>query len=633
MSLTPAWIAASLRSLVVALLVVAAMALAVNDCDAAGAAAMLPAGEVAGTPGRIVNGTLTSLYPSVGALLSPGDPHFATLLCSGTLIGCHTFLTAAHCVCSFTGADCQSGTNAPNPADYVVFLQHAGFFTVSSVAVNPDFNFPVGDVAILTLASAVTGLAPTPIDVTRAPAPGSAASIVGFGKDSNAADYGLKRAGAVTMASCVSGVSNTTSVCWDFVAPLGPPGTDADTCNGDSGGPLLADFQCGDTVAGITSGGTSASCLPTDHSYDANVFHYRDYIAAQAGADLGSASCGAMPQAGDPNTVVLAASGTLSSGAPQGTHTIDVPAGTTLLRVAMNASEDLGSDFDLYVKAGSPPTVSDFDCKADGPNQYGFCEFANPTAGTWYVLVQRFQGTGQYQLTATTFASGAPGPGTNGQGCDDGNVCTMSDVCQSGACGGTAVSDGTSCDDGSACTGPDQCQSGACTAPAALATGCKLPVVSAKASLLVKNDVRDTRDLVTWKWVKGDTTTLVDLGDPVGGAGYELCVFDESGGVPELASRTLVPGGAGWSAASRGYTFRDRTLQHGGMQTLRLTDGEAGKASISLVAKGALLATPALPLHQDPQVVVQLIGAHACFEARYSTNRENDGLRFKARAD
>ena len=249
------------------------------------------------------------------------------------------------------------------------------------------------------------------------------------------------------------------------------------------------------------------------------------------------------------------------------------------------------------------------------------------------MLVQRFQGTGQYQLTATTFASGAPGAGTSGQGCDDGNVCTTSDVCQSGACGGTAVSDGTSCDDGTACTGPDQCQSGACTAPAAPATGCKLPVVSAKASLLVTNDVRDTRDRLTWKWVKGDTTTLVDLGDPVGGAGYELCVFDESGGVPELASRTLVPGGAGWSAASRGYTFRDRTLQHGGVQTLRLTDGGAGKASISLVAKGALLATPALPLHQDPRVVVQLIGAQACFEARYGTNRENDGVRFKARAD
>jgi len=637
MSLPYARVATSLRSprrpRIFALLVAAVTTLVAARGHTAGTSPMTPAHELGRVAPRIVNGTLTSLYPSVGALLSPGDPHTAGLLCSGTLIGCHTFLTAGHCVCEFTGADCQSGPNAPNPADYVVFLQHAGFFAVSSIAVHPDFDFPVGDVAILTLATPVTGLAPTPIDVTSAPAPGAAASIVGFGKDSTAPDYGLKRAGAVTMAPCVSGVSNTTSVCWDFVAPLGPAGTDADTCNGDSGGPLFADFQCGDTIAGITSGGTSASCVPTDHSYDANVFHYRDFIEAQAGADLGSASCGAMPQAGDPNTVVLGAAGTLSSGVPQGTHTIDVPAGTTRLRVALNASEDLGSDFDLYVKAGSLPTSSDFDCKADGPNQYGFCEFAAPAVGTWYVLVQRFQGAGEYQLTATTFASGAPGPGTNGQACDDGNVCTASDVCQSGACSGTAVADGSACDDGSACTGPDQCEAGACNAPAAPATGCKLPVVSEKASLLVKNDVRDSRDRLTWKWVKGDATTLADLGDPVGGAGYELCVYDESAGVPDLVSRTVVPGGAGWSATSRGYKFRDSTVQHGGVRAMTLKDGDTAKASITVVAKGGLLATPALPLHQDPTVVVQLIGTQACFEARYSTSRENDGVKFRARGD
>src|SRR5262249_35794510 len=158
------------------------------------------------------------------------------------------------------------------------------------VAVRPDFDFPVGDVAVLKLATPVTGIAPTPIDTTSAPAFGAAATIVGFGRDAGAADYGLKRVGAVTMAPCPSGVSNATSVCWDYTSPVGPPGTDSDTCNGDSGGPLFAAFQCGDTVAGTTSGGTSATCLPTDHSYDTNVFTYRSWIEAQGGADLANAS-------------------------------------------------------------------------------------------------------------------------------------------------------------------------------------------------------------------------------------------------------------------------------------------------------------------------------------------------------
>ncbi len=604
-----------------------------TSARAAGAAPLLPTRDVGGGGPRIVNGTLTSQYPSVGALLAPANPNIASLLCSGTLIGCHTFLTAAHCVCDLDGAACQSGPNAPNPGDYLVFLQHAGFFAVSSIAVRPDFEFPVGDVAILTLASSVTGIAPTPIDVSGVPAPGSGATIVGFGRNAGAQDYGLKRAGAVAMAPCIAGISNTTSVCWDFAAPLGPPGSDSDTCNGDSGGPLFAAFQCGDTVAGITSGGTSGSCMPTDHSYDANVFQYRAYIQAQAGADLDNAACGAMPQAGDPNTAILAASGALSVATPQATHTVDVPVGTTRLRVALNASEDFGTDFDLYVKAGSPPTISDFDCKADGPNQYGFCEFAAPAPSTWYVLVQRAQGAGTYQVTATTFASGAPGSGSNGQACDDGNACTQSDVCQGGACGGAPVVNGTACDDGSACTGPDLCQAGVCGHVAAPATGCRQPVISGKASLALKRGVPLSRNRLTWKWARGGATSFADFGDPVTSSGYELCLFDENAGVPALVLDTSIPAGGKWMATSRGYKYRDTTSQQGGVRAVKLRDGPAGYPAIAVSAAGEHLAAPALPFDQDSTVTVQLIGANACFEARYSANRRNDATQFKARSD
>lgn len=609
-----------------------ASAIAVR-AEAAGASPLVPAHTLGGGGPRIVNGTLTSAYPSVGALLSPANTGTAGLWCSGTLIGCETFLTAAHCVCDVNGAACQSGPNAPNPADYVVFLQHAGFFAVSSIAVRPDFDFPVGDVAVLKLATPVTGVAPTPIDTSEAPPFGSAATIVGFGRNAGASDYGLKRAGAVAMASCVAGVSNATSVCWDFTQPLGPPGTDSDTCNGDSGGPLFSAFQCGDTVAGITSGGTSGSCLPTDHSYDANVFQYRAFIQAQGGADLANAACGAMPQAGDANTGILAASGALSSGSPQATHTVDVPAGTTLLRVALNASEDLGADFDLYVKAGSAPTTVDFDCKADGANQYGFCEFAAPVAGTWYVLVRRAAGSGTYQVTATTFASGAPGSGTNGQSCDDGNVCTQSDVCAGGACGGVPVVNGTTCDDGSGCTSPDVCSGGTCTSAAAPAAGCTQPVLAGKASLVLKNGFPDVRDNLTWRWLKGGATTVADLGDPTGTDGYELCVFDETAGTPALVLDTPIPAGAGWVPTSHGYKYKDKTLQHGGVRGVTLKSGTAGSATIIVKAKGDNLDPPALPLQQDPRVTVQLLGANACWEARYGTNRKNDGAQFKAKAD
>ncbi len=78
----------------------------------------------------------------------------------------------------------------------------------------------------------------------------------------------------------------------------------------------------------------------------------------------------------------------------------------------------------------------------------------------------------------------------NGTSCDDGNACTRTDTCQSGACNGAnivvctaldqchlagtcnptsgacsnpAKANGTSCSDGNACTSGDSCQSGACT--------------------------------------------------------------------------------------------------------------------------------------------------------------------------
>src|SRR5262249_52808819 len=158
----------------------------------------------------------------------------------------------------------------------------------------------------------------------------------------------------------------------------------------------------------------SATCLPTDASYDANVYAYRDFIATAGGTDVQTESCGAMPQAGDPNTTITPFSGTLDPSSTGATHPFPVPAGTTELRVALNGVDD-GSDFDLFLKRGAPATPTDFDCKADGQGQFGFCGFNAPAADTWYAFVRRFSGSGLYQLTVTTFGTGGPGSGTDGQ--------------------------------------------------------------------------------------------------------------------------------------------------------------------------------------------------------------------------
>jgi hypothetical protein len=354
---------------------------------------------------RIVNGVLTNDFPTTGSLLLGNDPDTAFQRCTGTMIGCETFLTAAHCICDGTGASCASGQpDEPDPSDYLVFLQHGGFFSVSSIALRSDYSFPVADVAVLKLGAPVNGISPSEINTTSSPAASSSGTIVGFGRtgDPNF-DYGIKQTGSVTTVACSGGISNTTSVCWSFTAPIGPPGDDSNSCNGDSGGPLFIDLGAGDVVAGVTSGGTSASCNEPDLAYDANVYHYRTWVNSEGGADLANATCGSRAQVESSDVDVHGFDGTLSAGKPTGTHSFTVDPGAEHLIVSMNGSEETSNDFDLYVKFASPPTPFDFDCAAFGTNSWASCEFPSPSAGSWHVLADRFDGAGTYQVTGTVF--------------------------------------------------------------------------------------------------------------------------------------------------------------------------------------------------------------------------------------
>lgn len=373
------------------------------------AASLAPA-QVIPQP-RIVNGLTSHDYPTTGQLLYSDGGQISdgnqSSWCSGTLIGCETFLTASHCV-----------EGDPDPTHYRVFLQHAGVFDVDSVTQHPsyvDAGFPEFDVAVLKLATPVTAIDPTELNTSASPPFATTGTIVGFGQTSGVAgDYGIKRAGLVETTDCtglLGGLGNAELVCWDFLNPVGAPGADSNTCNGDSGGPLFVDLGGGEVVAGVTSGGTNSFCTATDHSYDANVFTYAAFIAGELGIDS-TAPCGGVPAVGDPNVIVGGSSGVLGSTNPSDVITVNVLGTPSELRFALNG-ENPGLDVDLYVKEGLGVSTINFDCSNDGFSNFADCVFAFPTAGAWTVLLQRASGDGEYQLTTTIIDGDPPVCGNN----------------------------------------------------------------------------------------------------------------------------------------------------------------------------------------------------------------------------
>jgi len=78
--------------------------------------------------------------------------------------------------------------------------------------------------------------------------------------------------------------------------------------------------------------------------------------------------------------------------------TIEVPAGATDLNITMSGGS---GDADLYVRRGSAPTTSSYDCRPYRAGNNESCTFAAPTAGTWHVMVRGYSTFSGVTLTAS----------------------------------------------------------------------------------------------------------------------------------------------------------------------------------------------------------------------------------------
>lgn len=342
---------------------------------------------------RIVKGVSTVEFESVGALVKGPDTRTARSSCTGTLVGCRTFLTANHCV-----------EKNRSPANYHVFLQHAGFVDVEWISPqHPSYAFPHADLAVLRLARPVDGLPRSVINKSFDAPAGTAGTIVGFGRTGGSArDSGVKRRGVVKTVACDR--AGKSLLCWDFA---NDPSGAANTCNADSGGPLFVQDPSNPSrslLAGVTSGGTVEDCLGGDHSYDVDVRQLADWVATQAGADLGATQCGTRPLVGTKPVKLLVGNRQLQIGEAQDFR-FQVAEGVSTMVVALNGSDNPPrTNFNLFVRRGARAGVTTNDCAWNDPGNYAACTFDRPAAGEWFVRVdQQGQDTAEFQLVVTQY--------------------------------------------------------------------------------------------------------------------------------------------------------------------------------------------------------------------------------------
>ena len=94
----------------------------------------------------------------------------------------------------------------------------------------------------------------------------------------------------------------------------------------------------------------------------------------------------------------VAETGLSGSTGTQLAYTIDIPAGSSDLVVSMSGGS---GDADLYVKFGSTPTTSSYDCRSWTSGNSESCSFASPSTGTYHVLVNAYATFSGASLTAS----------------------------------------------------------------------------------------------------------------------------------------------------------------------------------------------------------------------------------------
>lgn len=212
-------------------------------------------GDSAASSGALTSAKTESGHPAVGLLLIDASGGTAKGICTTSLVGPHTALTAAHCIKSGVTNLLKFGGKTYPIAKTIRHASYAGNYH--------------HDIALVISKSAIP-IAPALVS-SSPPKAGMAVTLVGFGRtsDNDGASSGTKR----ITTNTVNRVGN------DYFVISG----NGNACTGDSGGPIFAKLGGREVIVG-TNSQRDVPC--GGKSYNVTISAHLSWLKQKAGSDL-----------------------------------------------------------------------------------------------------------------------------------------------------------------------------------------------------------------------------------------------------------------------------------------------------------------------------------------------------------
>ncbi len=361
----------------------------------------------------IVGGTATTIaaHPWQISLQTIGGSHF----CGGSILSAEWVVTANHCVAGSTASQLRVVAGATRLG------QGGQSRNVAQIVRAPGFSSPENgkDVALLRLLTPLDLSTNNAKAIARATAADVSAGHTSAGVTGTVSGWGSLSSGGgdpdtlqavnvplVSQSAAQLAYSGEALTSDQLAAGAGG----RDSCQGDSGGPLAVQGADGPILAGVVSWGYGCGDARYPGLY-ARVSSFDAWISGYVPNASGGSSTG-----GTTSAAVLHEAANVAGAVGSFTHrAIAVPAGASSLEVSLAGGS---GDADLYVRFGSEPTTTSYDCRPYVNGNDETCTIDAPQAGTWFVSLHAYTAFSGAALKASALgvsSSTAPSP-TQGQG-------------------------------------------------------------------------------------------------------------------------------------------------------------------------------------------------------------------------